>query len=472
MRESKELKFANIAPEKFAQSKLLHEAMLAMELISEEYVFIEEAKCIEKLSLMLVATPPVSKSAPVYNSTRLKIIEYNKPSSLNGKQDIQNRAVIKKLSSLESVLDRVTDYNTFSILILYNRGFDEVIIKAYDGIQSYHFKPQDEYQGVNSPVIPDKENNNQESSMFQAIKPKFTFDQVVLNDTLRKEIDRTLTILEKRHIIYNQWNFKSVDIAPKAILNFFGEPGTGKTMAAHAIANQLGCNLIAVNYADIESKYVGDAPKNLLKVFEEASKEQAMLFFDEADSFLGKRISNVTSSSDQSINSLRSQMLILLEDFEGVVIFATNLLKNYDRAFESRIFKHLKFELPDLENRAKIIAKSIPLQVPLFDMSNPLPDKELFELAELAEGFSGRYIKNTILASLTHALVDERESVSFADFIASFENTKQTLKELESERNEVSDSRKKNLGKKIREKLNQANVAPLENISTAPEEVL
>ena len=68
-----------------------------------------------------------------------------------------------------------------------------------------------------------------------------------------------------------------------------------------------------------------------------------MLFFDEADSFLGKRIQNVSSSSDQAINSLRSQMLILLEDFEGVVVFATNLADNYDKAFESRICKHISF---------------------------------------------------------------------------------------------------------------------------------
>lgn len=73
------------------------------------------------------------------------------------------------------------------------------------------------------------------------------------------------------------------------------------------------------------------------------------MFFDEADSFLGKRIQNVNQSADQALNSLRSQMLILLEEHSGVVIFATNLVSNFDKAFQSRILKHIKFDLPNEE---------------------------------------------------------------------------------------------------------------------------
>ncbi|MGC8140941.1 AAA family ATPase, partial [Salmonella enterica] len=82
------------------------------------------------------------------------------------------------------------------------------------------------------------------------------------------------------------------------------------------------------------------APKNLQAAFDVAKNNDCVLFFDEADSFLGKRITNVVQGADQALNSLRSQMLILLEEFKGIVIFATNLVTNFDTAFESRILKH------------------------------------------------------------------------------------------------------------------------------------
>lgn len=79
------------------------------------------------------------------------------------------------------------------------------------------------------------------------------------------------------------------------------------------------------------------------------------MFFDEADSFLGKRIEDVSHSADQALNSLRSTMLIQLEIFEGVVIFASNLRENYDKAFKSRFLYEIEFDLPDLDCRKQII---------------------------------------------------------------------------------------------------------------------
>ena len=113
---------------------------------------------------------------------------------------------------------------------------------------------------------------------------------------------------------------------------------------------------------------MGDSAKNLMNAFNTAKEHNCVLFFDEADSFLGKRIQNVTQGADQALNSLRSQMLILLEEFEGVVIFATNLVSNFDQAFESRILKHIKFALPNEEARAVIINKMIPEHLPFILM--------------------------------------------------------------------------------------------------------
>jgi len=457
MINNKEFNVINIMKEQIDSSPDMHKVLIAIEDILNNYTFTIGSKSVVKLSVGLVANPPEVEAYCIYNNKNFKIIEYNKPKVLAGKQAMQNDLLISNFRKLEEPLSNIKAFSSFNITILYDKSYNEVIIKGYEGLS---ISPYIRNENKKDKKL-DTETKIENEGSFICSSPKYTFEQVILNDDLKLEIERTLTILNKRQIIYDIWDFKSIDATPRAILNFFGPSGTGKTMAAHAVAHKIGCNILAVNYAEIESKYVGDAPKNLFNVFEQATKQGSLLFFDEADSFLGKRITDVSSSSDQSINSLRSQMLILLENFEGVVVFATNLMKNYDKAFESRIFKHLEFALPCIENRQKIIAKSIPLKVPFSGVSNPLEEDKLLELAELSEGFSGRYIKNSILGALTNALVEEREFVLFDDLITSFKNTKNTLSTLDEERGEVSEEKKKNLGKRIRSQLYNAEVVPM-----------
>lgn len=278
---------------------------------------------------------------------------------------------------------------------------------------------------------------------YAPVKPRYTFDQIVLSDSIRQQINEAVNIITYQDLIYNTWGFSEVDSVPKSILNFYGPPGTGKTMCAHAIANQLSKKLLALNYSEIESKFVGDAPKNLQRAFEIATEEDCVLFFDEADSFLGKRIQNVNQSADQALNSLRSQMLILLEEHKGVIIFATNLVSNFDKAFESRILKHIKFELPNEEARIAIIKKMIPSKLPL---AVPLQYSELHELAQITEGFSGREIKNAILDMLlAKATKDKGTAVFyFLDFKDAFEGKKKEMETLkrEKESNKVAKIKK------------------------------
>ncbi len=267
-------------------------------------------------------------------------------------------------------------------------------------------------------------------AVFIPQHPRFTFDQIILPDTTRQAIYNSLNSIQRRNLIYDTWGFSEVDPKPKSILNFYGPPGTGKTMSAHAIADKLGKKILCVNYADIESKYMGESPKNLMKAFETARKQDAVIFFDEADSFLGKRIQNVSHGSEQSVNSLRSQMLILLEEFEGVVIFATNLVTNYDPAFESRILAHIRFDLPDREARATIIDKMLPSKLP---MERRLSHDELLEASDLIEGFSGREIKGAILSMLLEKAVDENTLFTFDDLKSSLQKKKSESDNLKAE---------------------------------------
>ncbi|MES2112218.1 MAG: AAA family ATPase [Bacteroidota bacterium] len=344
-------------------------------------------------------------------------------------------------------------------------------LRSLDVILLYNL----EYEKLNLERHIEKQNKKatEEVLIFQPTEPKFKLERVILNQELRDEITSTLLILDKRKLIYEDWGFNEVEPAPKAILNFFGPSGTGKTMTAHAIASHLQLKILALNYADIESKFVGDAPKNLVKAFDTAQKENAVLFFDEADSFLGKRIANVSSSSDQAVNSLRSQMLILLENFSGIVIFATNLLGNYDKAFESRIFKHLHFKLPDAANRKKIIGVTIPSKVP-YENETQFDDAELDQLVLLSDNFSGRHIKNAVLNSLINAVADDRLFVKFEDFEKGFNSTKTNLADFNAESSsgkpdkKITAEFKKIVEEKISNEIstNQVTYVPAETANT------
>lgn len=285
-----------------------------------------------------------------------------------------------------------------------------------------------------------KKDSNEQLPTFFPIEPRYCFDQIILPDKLVGQIKEALNIIQYQDLIYNQWGFSEVDSIPKSILNFYGPPGTGKTMCAHAIAKAINKKLLALNYAEIESKYVGEAPKNLQAAFDVAKNNDCVLFFDEADSFLGKRITNVVQGADQALNSLRSQMLILLEEFKGIVIFATNLVTNFDTAFESRILKHLKFDLPNEDARISIIEKMIPSKLPIEKKFN---DEELRSLSQIVDGLSGREIKNAILETLlTKADSKQQEQMfNYDDFKSGFLLKKEQYEELRNTK--TGDKKKK-----------------------------
>ena len=291
---------------------------------------------------------------------------------------------------------------------------------------------------------------------FQAVVPKFKMDKLIVPDELREKIINTVSIIKNIELIYNEWGFSEVDPTPRAVLNFYGPPGTGKTMAAHGIADALSKKILIANFAEIESKYVGDSPKNLENIFTVAQNEGAVLFFDEADSFLGKRLTSISSSSDQAVNSLRSKLLQLLEDYSGIVIFCTNLVKNYDKAFESRILRSLKFELPDDECRKKMIRQMIPAKVP-FAPGETLDENALQSLSETSKGLSGREIKNAILEVLCKAAAEGKREFSVPDFKTGFEVMQREIASLKKERGEVDPERKEKLEKAIKENLATGN---------------
>lgn len=298
---------------------------------------------------------------------------------------------------------------------------------------------------------PRQESSNDGLPTFLPQVSRYSFEQIILPEETKNRILSDLNSIKCQDLIYNQWGFSEVESKPKSIINFFGPPGTGKTMCAHAIAKMLDKPLLALNYSEIESKYVGDAAKNLKKAFDTATELGAVMFFDEADSFLGKRIENVSHGSDQALNSLRSQMLILLEEFEGVVLFATNLVTNFDKAFESRILDHIKLELPNREARAAIIAKMLPSKMPL---DHRFTQEELLEASDLIDGFAGREIKNAILAMLLDkaSLGLEQPIFTLDDLKTALSHKKEQIDKLKAEEKE---RRKEKIAKRLQDKFEE-----------------
>ncbi|MBE7462998.1 MAG: 26S protease regulatory subunit [Planctomycetes bacterium] len=231
---------------------------------------------------------------------------------------------------------------------------------------------------------------------FQVRKPLWSFHSIVLSSQSRREIDVLLSRIRNHKLLYEEWGLKAIDPRGLAVaVNFYGLPGTGKTMCAEALAAELEKGIIEVNYAEIESKYVGETPKNIRAAFRKADETGSVLFFDEADSVLGKRMSNVTQAADHGVNVSRSVMLKQLDAFTGVVVFATNLAKNFDGAFVRRILQHIEVPPPDEEGRAAIWRKMLLPGVPGRD------SLDWTVLAQSSDGLVGGEIKNAVILALS-----------------------------------------------------------------------
>lgn len=234
---------------------------------------------------------------------------------------------------------------------------------------------------------------------------RFKLADLVLPSTTENEIRESLVKVRFHELIYKDWGFDAIDPSGSGcVLNFYGPPGTGKSRGAEALAGELDMPFLKVDLAELESKFMGETAKNLSALFIEAQDTGALLFFDEADTVLGKRLSNVTQGVDAEINMTRSTMLIEMDGFTGVLVFASNFPENYDAAFRRRISHHINFALPDLEARTRLWDLHLVPNIPLAcDDRFSL----LQHLAENTEGFSGGYILQAMRLALPMAVNTE-----------------------------------------------------------------
>lgn len=304
----------------------------------------------------------------------------------------------------------------------------------------------------------------QRSKMYVPVEPAYSFDRVILPKEVIEKIEHALNILKYEKKVFDDWGLYEIQPRPSSSLSFYGPSGTGKTMAAEAVAQKLGKKILKVSYADVESKYHGEGPKMVKAIFLAAEKGDAVLFFDEADSLLSKRLTNVSQGSEQAINSMRSQLLICLEEFRGIVIFATNLVINYDSAFLTRLIS-VEFKKPDIETRKKIWDVHIKPVNDGFHHKLNIPLSQDVNTQELAEkfDFAGREIRNAVISACIAAAMEERDIVTQTDFIKAAQKIVDEIKGIANAKDYTDDKKKEMLKQVV---VNRIKEGGIQSVST------
>lgn len=173
--------------------------------------------------------------------------------------------------------------------------------------------------------------------LAQHIRPKATWDDIVLPESELNLLRQIAGQVGHRHTVYEEWGFAAKRTRGLSINALFaGESGTGKTMAAEVVANDLRLNLYRIDLSAVVSKYIGETEKNLRRLFDAAEDGGAILFFDEADALFGKR-SEVKDSHDRYANIEINYLLQRIESYRGLAILATNMKSALDQAFMRRL---------------------------------------------------------------------------------------------------------------------------------------
>lgn len=235
--------------------------------------------------------------------------------------------------------------------------------------------------------------------LAKRIIPRYTWENLILPPDQLSQLQEISSRARFGHLVREEWGFqqKIGNINGVSAL-FAGDSGTGKTLSAEVIANDLGLVIYKIDLSAVVSKYIGETEKNLGKIFAEARASNAILFFDEADALFGKR-SEVKDAKDRYANIEISYLLQEIESYDGIAILATNLRQNLDEAFTRRLDFLIDFPSPEAPYRRLLWEAHFPRQAPLS------ADIDLDNIAERYT-LAGGNIRNAALASAYFAAAD------------------------------------------------------------------
>jgi SpoVK/Ycf46/Vps4 family AAA+-type ATPase len=216
------------------------------------------------------------------------------------------------------------------------------------------------------------------------------WDDLILPDDSLEEMREFIARVKHKRRVYDDWGFARKMAKGLGLSALFsGEPGTGKTMVAGIIADELGLDLYQIDLSRIVSKYVGETEKNLAELFDAAEAGHAILLFDEADSLFAKR-TEVKSSVDRYANLEVNYLLQRMEAFGGITILTTNMDSAIDDAFRRRISFRVNFPFPEPEDRRRLWEVMLPREAARAGDID-------FDLLSRKYDMSGGYIRNAVL---------------------------------------------------------------------------
>jgi SpoVK/Ycf46/Vps4 family AAA+-type ATPase len=243
------------------------------------------------------------------------------------------------------------------------------------------------------------QSQHQLGTLARKIEPVYHWHDIVLPAEILGQLRELCSRVAERRTVLEQWGFgRKLSLGKGVSALFAGPSGTGKTMAAEIIANELELELYKIDLSGVISKYIGETEKNLDRIFTTAESANAILFFDEADALFGKR-SEVRDSHDRYANIEISYLLQKMEQYEGIAILATNLRQNLDEAFLRRLQIVVEFPFPDDAQRRQIWEL-------LFPPETPRSEDIDFDLLARQFRIAGGNIKNIVLGSAFLAASD------------------------------------------------------------------
>lgn len=240
----------------------------------------------------------------------------------------------------------------------------------------------------------------------QRLQTPLDWEDLVLPEETWIHLRELEVWLKHKDFLMQEWEMSRI-LKPGYKALFFGPPGTGKTLTAALLGKRMNLDVYRIDLSRLVSKYIGETEKNLSKVFDRAEKQGWILFFDEADALFGKRTA-VSDAHDRYANQEVSYLLQRIEDYDGLVILATNLKNNLDDAFMRRFQASIFFPIPQAEERMLLWKKGFPQKAKL---------ESKVDLASIAASheLSGGGIVNVIQHSLLMALENEDKIIRLED---------------------------------------------------------
>jgi vesicle-fusing ATPase len=231
--------------------------------------------------------------------------------------------------------------------------------------------------------------------LAQPVEPRFDLDELMLPTRQTQQIGELVTAVGSLTAVHHEWGTARAWNESGLSVLFSGPPGTGKTMAAEAIARAVDMPIYRIDLSQVVDKYIGETEKNLRRLFDAADAADVILFFDEADALFGRR-TEVKDAHDRYANLEISYLLERMERFTGMAVLASNRKKDLDEAFMRRLRYVVQFPLPGTEERRRIWRLVLPTGV---DVSG-LDVDVLAEHVPLAGGHIRSAVFNACLQSV------------------------------------------------------------------------